>query len=522
MKKLYAIFLTAAIAISLAAPSDLLAQRNANKTDPPKKTKTVRGCEYEIVPGLAQITSVKINRVAKNSLLKYNEHEVWFKFTPMEGDELIDQIKDTEIEFVLRSSTLRIPVGPEYIKDYRVKKGTKYAMNLLQTRDREACPGELYTYESKALPNDLFEADREDNLYLFKKKAYTEQQVSREKEYEENKGKQAETAMNDAVSPVDNATNDKPKVVVTEDTPDYSTLTEEEMRQLVEKKLREELASGKTPSLVYEEPNERKLREETEARLRKEYEEELINADNPIASTESNTAATASINKNAALKEAKRKAKELERKKREDERRKQQIEQEQRKKEEALKAKIETEIRAKIEIEIAEKKKAALKANQDKKRIEQEHINKKRKALEKMAAIKKELLERITNETERKKCTFGERIAGLIEIIKVSKVVDAAQSSLGHTEYEVMVTFRPDNFAELSKKEKKEWETPFVFTLDPMGKNANPGAGYIRKYKVFKGTPYKGFVQKKNSGICNDIMVYSPDLPNDVSKIKLK
>jgi hypothetical protein len=55
-----------------------------------------------------------------------------------------------------------------------------------------------------------------------------------------------------------------------------------------------------------------------------------------------------------------------------------------------------------------------------------------------------------------------------------------------------------------------------------MGLNANPGAGYIRKYKVFKASKYQGFSQPLQSGICNEMMLYSPDLPNDGAKIKLK
>jgi hypothetical protein len=504
-------------------------QKGPNSTDPTKRTKNVRGCEYQVVPGLAQITSMKVVRSAENSVLKQDEYEVYFKFEPMEGDEVIEQIKDTEIEFVLRSGNLRVPVGPEYIKEFRLKEGTRYAMNLLQTRNREACT-ELYTYESKALRNDLFEPESKegDVLYWYKKDAMAKELENSEKEYKERKEKEAEESLNQ-VDPIETPTEETPVEEIAtseytnvEDMPDYSTMSEEELRALVEKEVREqrENGEGSSTTTTVEGIDEAKLREEAERKIREEMKEQFE------AVEEGTTTVTATEEKPSsasdAIKEAKRRAKELEKQKREEERQQRLLEEQREKDKAALRAKIEEETRRKLEEELAARKEAARKEAAATERAKQEELNRKRKALEKKEAIKRELMERIVNEEKRKECTFSERIAGTIEVIKVSKVKDAGQSHLGHSEFEVMVTFRPNNYAELMKKDKKQWEAPFVFTLDPKSQNANPGSGYIRKYKVSKSSRYEGFAEMKSTGICNDIIVYSPDLPNDVSKIKLK
>jgi len=121
------------------------------------QTKIVRGCFYEVLPGLAEVTSIKITKNASESTWSYDEHEVLFKFTPMEGHDLLDKLKDANLEFVLNYRGDRVPVGPAYIQQKNVRIGTRYAMTLYQKRDDDACT-EQYTYESKGLDNDLFEA----------------------------------------------------------------------------------------------------------------------------------------------------------------------------------------------------------------------------------------------------------------------------------------------------------------------------------------------------------------------------
>lgn len=146
------------------------AQHGPNSIEPEKKTKIVRGCLYEVIPGLAEITNISVDKTANESVLNYDEHSIWFKFTRMGKAELLSCLKNKELTFTLRSNRIKIPVGPEYIKAKNLKVGTKYAMNILQTKDKNACL-EQYTYESKALNNDLFEA--EEQIIPFMKATYT-------------------------------------------------------------------------------------------------------------------------------------------------------------------------------------------------------------------------------------------------------------------------------------------------------------------------------------------------------------
>lgn len=524
MRKLYANW--TAIAACCLFSTTLLAQRGPSAGEGDNvRTKIVRDCEYEVLPGLAEVTSIEVIRPASESALEYDEHEVLFRFTPMEGGEMLEMLQDTDIEFVLRSRAVRVPVGPEYLKQKQVKVGTKYAMNLLQTRNREACL-ERYTYESKALDNDLFEAY--ENIIPYMKEAYERQQMESERAYERRKAKEADGAVEETVDPVETP------VVETEPIKEFdyggltpeeiANLTEEEMRALVEKNLRQEIESGEIPdSYGNDGINEAKLRAEIEAQKRKEYEDQLNAASQEsLADNPSNVSTAKGASASEAIREAKRKAKEAERAAKAEEKRKEQEELERQRKEQELRDKLEREIEEQIQQEIAakeeEKRLAAIQAQ----KAEEEERLRKQKALEKMKSIEQEMATRIMNETKRKDCVFNERISGVIEVIKVSKVKEANLSPLKYTEYEVMVNFRPDNYAELSKKDKKQWDQTYTFTLDPKGKNANPGAGYIRKYKVFKASKYQGFAETLQSGICNEVMLYAPDLPNDASKINLK
>ena len=121
------------------------------------KTKIVRGCEYDVLPGLAEVSSIRTIKKAADSKWKYDEHEILFRFIPMEGQELLDNLKEMELSFVLHHRGEKIPAGPDYIKQKNVRVGTRYAMTLYQKEDITACT-EQYSYESKSLSNDLFEA----------------------------------------------------------------------------------------------------------------------------------------------------------------------------------------------------------------------------------------------------------------------------------------------------------------------------------------------------------------------------
>lgn len=161
--------------ILLILPLFIQAQRGPNVVEPEKSTKLVRGCLYEVVPGLAEITKLEIDKTADESLLHYNEHKVLFQFTPMGNAELLPCLKEHDLEFTLRSNRTKIPVGPQYIQQKGIKVGTKYAMNILQIKDKDACL-EQYTYESKALDNDLFEAEAQ--IIPFVKGTYLEQKTA--------------------------------------------------------------------------------------------------------------------------------------------------------------------------------------------------------------------------------------------------------------------------------------------------------------------------------------------------------
>ncbi|MFK7796397.1 MAG: hypothetical protein AB8E82_03010 [Aureispira sp.] len=527
MRKLYATWTT--VAACCLFSTALVAQRGPSASDGDNvRTKVVRDCEYEVLPGLAEVTSIQVLRPASESALKYDEHEVLFRFTPMEGGDMLEMLQDEDIEFVLRSRAVRVPVGPEYIKQKSIKVGTKYAMNLLQTRNREACL-ERYTYESKALDNDLFEAY--ENIIPYTKIAFQQQQQDRERAYRERKAKEADGAVIETADPVETPVTEAENLQEVDYgglTPEeIANLSEEEMRAFVEKNLRKEIADGNVPNSYNNGINEAALRAEIEAQKRKEYEEQLNAASQEnLADNPNNTTATTTTSKNSnaadAIREAKRKAKEAEREARAEEKRKELEELERQRKEQELREKIGREIDAEIQREIeAKQEERRLQAIQDQKAEEQERLRK-QKAMERMKSIEQELAQRIINETKRKDCVFNERVSGVIEVIKVSKVKEANISPLKYTEYEVTVNFRPDNYAELSKKDKKQWDENYTFTLDPKGKNANPGAGYIRKYKVFKASKYQGFAETLQSGICNQVMLYAPDLPNDPSKISLK
>ncbi len=522
MRKLYSGILAATIGMFCAMPLVSTAQGGPNYTDSDKRTKTVRGCVYEVLPGLAEITSVKVSRKANKSVLKYDEHEVLFTFTPMEGGELLEMLKDSEIEFVLRNRATRIPVGPEYIKRKKLKVGTKYAMNLLQARNQEACL-EQYTYESKILDNDLFEA--EENIIPFIKEAYAEEYAKKEADFIRKKESKKTVTTTPEPSPEDEfANNFSIQAIAAKEGVDLSLMTEAELRDYIIIKMDQFKANDgfiQTAMLNNDGIDKEGIRAEVEEKIREKYEAQLT------SSTTTTAAATTKANSKKIQAEALRKARKAARDKAREEKlaakRKAKEERERQAEIARIRAEIEAEEEAKILAEIEAAKKAAAAKRALEKQEKATKRQKKEAAMAKLHQIEKELIERITTQANRKKCVFGTRIAGTIEVVKVRKVKNADESHLKYAEYEVLVQFRPDNYAELSKKDKKQWdETLYPFTLDPTGVNANPGAGYIRKYKVFKASKYQGFVQQLESGICNAVMLYSPDLPIDAAKMKLK
>lgn len=520
MRKLYFGILAAIIGIFCIMPSDMVAQKGPS--DGNLKTKTVRDCEYQVLPGLAEITSIRVVRLAEQSALKYDEYEVLFKFTPMENGQVLEMIRDSEIEFVLRNRAIRVPVGPEYIKRKGLKEGTRYAMNLLQTQNKDACL-ERYTYESKALDNDLFEAY--ENIIEYTKDAYVRQLEEEEKAYERRLANKKDVAVTETVDPtieskVETAITSSESIYGNLSQEEIANLSEAEMRALVEENLRKKIEGGGSYGGSSLGIDEEAIRAEIELRKRQEYADKLAKS-TASSSTSIATPTSSSNSATDAIKEAKRKAKEAEKIAKDEEKRKEQEALERKKREDEIRAKIEADIDAKIQKEIAENEEAVRVADEIRLQKRKEGEANTAAAMDKIKAIEQEMAQRIIDETRRKDCIFVERVSGTIEVVKVSKVKEADISHLKYTEYEVVVMFRPDNFADLAKKDRKIWEANYTFTLDPMGQNANPGAGYIRKYKVFKASKYQGFAQVLETGICNPIMLYSPDLPNDAGKIKL-
>lgn len=225
---------------------NLNAQYGPNATDPEKKTKIVRGCEYEVIPGLAKITAVEITRPANESILEYDEHEVLFMFTPMEGGEVLEILKGAELEFKLRNRAASIPVGPKYIQKKQLKVGTRYAMNLLQTSNKEACL-EQFTYESKVLDNDLFEA--KDLLIPFIKADYENQLMQKDQADNEQK-LGLDTSMTDKLAAGKLLPLQEERVMdlveeLENENVDIVTMTLEEMRIYVAKRLKNQQKDSK-------------------------------------------------------------------------------------------------------------------------------------------------------------------------------------------------------------------------------------------------------------------------------------
>jgi hypothetical protein len=122
---------------------------------PLPKVEQINGVDYEVLPGLAEITSIKLVKEAKESPLGYDEYQVLFRFIPMEGHELVAILKGKALDLVLKYHRSEVRVGPAYIRKMNLRIGTRYAMKLFQTRSG-GLNVERYFYQSKILKNELF------------------------------------------------------------------------------------------------------------------------------------------------------------------------------------------------------------------------------------------------------------------------------------------------------------------------------------------------------------------------------
>ncbi len=183
-----------------------------------------------------------------------------------------------------------------------------------------------------------------------------------------------------------------------------------------------------------------------------------------------------------------------------------------------LKQEFEEEARKKLEAQLAEEnriKEEERKRQEELARIEAE---KKRKEAEAEAARKK----REEDEIKRADCAFQPKVTGTIQILDIKKVKEAAESHLGYAEYEVRYRFTPSNINDIAKKDRKIWETEYLLVIDPRGKNANPSAAYIAAYNIKQNAQFTGFAEVLSTGICNPVIVFSPQLPVDAAKLDLK
>lgn len=441
------------------------------------EVRTVRGCEYEVLKGLAEITEVEKTRSKSESALGYDEYSVKFKFTPMEkGQQLMADFGENSFDFFLRSGYDRLPVGPKYLKHYYVHKGQKFAMEFLQTDDKTC--REQYTYKSMGIPNDLFEA--QDSIKAYKIQIAAEKLYKKEKEVNEAKG----IAMAEEAA-TQSSGNRPPETAPEEQPKEEEGPKEEELKEDEEPKEEE-------PAIDLNLPSEEELRKKVEAELREkegikkspdEMDMDALRAQiekEERAKAKAEAAKQAELDQKNAIKREKQAAKE--RKKLEEQRRRE------------IKAK-EEELRDQVAEKLAAEKEA-------------------------LEARKAAIREQVTNEIRRESCVYEEKISGTIKVISVEEGPTEVESLFGYKEYVVTLKFKPDNYADLPRKERKLWDKTFSFKLDPKGKSANPGATYVRIHKLFKGNKYNGFAQRLSSGVCNDIMVYSPDLPIDASQVR--
>lgn len=466
----------------LLIPIILHAQKGPNQTTTtPPKTKVVRGCLYTVIPGLAEITTINVQQTADKSLLGYDEHQVLFKFSPMEGDKLLIPI-ETELPFYLRNGATAVLVGQEYIKKKQLKIGNKYAMNLLQTANTEGCL-EPYMYESKALDNDLFEALP--NIIEYTKQAPLI--ASTIKEYTVNKTPsipvvQKHKESNNTIS-LDEHLNGI----------DLTTASDEELYEIAKRRIEKNLPNNPTPTSSTSSLNIDSLKAVKRAELLEKYKNQLEQA-SVIKQPKSLSKTQLIHQKRQADREAAKAQKIAERQAKQAAAQKA-----------ALIAQLETKVELEILAEIEQKKAKAIAEQQQK-----------TDALQRYQTIYNQAEQALTEQAARERCQYQSRIAGAIEI------VDVKRSSQSDITYEVWVRFKPNNYAQLSRTEQKKWDVLLPFTLDPKGKNAHPTAQYIRRYRVFKAATYDGFAQMLDHGICNQVLLFAPTLPVDEKQLSIK
>ena len=512
------------------------------------KRVTAFNCEFDVLSGLAEVIKVEKIRPANQSPLGYDEYRVLFRFEPREGPPLQVALQDQELEFFLRKDKTRVPVGPNYLKQYQVKEGYKYAMRFWQPA-KVAGNNCFCDYwmdgEFGGLPNDLFEArDKVQDLLRVQaeeklRKAEEQHGYASNDEDPQNLGLVNPDAPKpqNIPKPQNSPNSSAEELAKAEKQAQAQREAEKQAEKEAEAQRIKETQNSATQATTNNpnpepEPEERieldlnedLLRAELEAKLRVEIETQLERE-----RLEKERAERERLEKERKLNERELKKQRKQNEKEEKERLKQQQLEEERKRKaiEAEKERrlreIEAEIREKILAETKQRKEEEKNQTEERKQQEaQAEEERKQQAQEqaKQQAFQQAKQQQSENEIKRLDCKYGPKVSGLIKIVGVSKVREAEESLFGYAEYQVRYRFTPDNLTDLDKKSKQKWENEQSLILDPMGKNAFPSASYILKYKVTKDSQYKGFGQVLETGICAETQVFAPDLPIGAAQVK--
>jgi hypothetical protein len=570
MQYLYPNFVRYLFWIGLSFCAFAQAQAQGNKV---VKTR-IENCDYQIISGLAEVTKVEMRVPKDSSILLYDEHAIFFKFIPKEGGELMASVRDQEIEFYLHAKGEKILVGPQYLKQYQIRPGTKYAMKFLQG---PLCEEKYRFGDVGGLPNDVSEAGTrideikkrrleealikaegernpedttaaltvpaamtkedkkryDDSIALEKKRvsdsiaeykrnfAFYEQERARAKAdsmYLADSIKQAQIdANNPTITPTVIVPVKKDTIAKVATPTDADTTATNPTKPLEIDK--DEIRREAEERIRLQMEAERLAKEKADAKILEKIQEQRTKdslAQDKIRQKDYKKFVKDSLKmakvEEARLRDSTEQANERNKRQAEIEAQAQAAE----------KARVEKEIEEQVRRELLAKQaeedrlraeEAARKAEEAKQEAERQRI-----AAEKVAAEKK----RLDDEAKRADCVFLPKVAGTIHIVDVKKAKEANESYVGYAEYEIKFKFTPSNIDDIPKKDRKVWEAEYNLVIDPRGKSANPSAAYVTTYNVFKNARFNGFAEVLSSGNCNTVTVFSQQLPVDPGKLDLK
>jgi hypothetical protein len=550
------------------------AQVQAQGGSSAKVVKTrIDNCDYQIISGLAEVTKVEMRLPKDSSILLYDEYAISFKFIPKEGGELMASLRDQEMEFYLHAKGEKILVGPQYIKQYQIRAGTKYAMKFLQSplceekyrfgdvgglpNDISEAAGRIDEIKKRRLEEALIKAEGErnpedtsaaltvpeamskedkkrydDSIALDKKRvsdsiaeykrnfAFYEQERARAKAdsmYLADSIKQAQIdASNPTITPTVIVPTKKDTTAKIVENPVDTTTTNTTKPLDIDK---DEIRRAAEERVRLQLEAERLAKEKADAKILEKIQEQRTKdslAQDKIRQKDYKKFVKDSIKmakvEEARLRDSTEQANERNKRQAEIEAQAQAAE----------KARVEKEIEEQVRRELLAKQaeEDRLRAEEAERKAEEakQEAERQRIAAEKAAAEKK----RLDDEAKRADCVFLPKVAGTIHIVDVKKAKEANESYVGYAEYEIRFKFTPSNIDDIPKKDRKVWEAEYNLVIDPKGKSANPSAAYVTTYNVFKNARFNGFAEVLSSGNCNTVTVFSPQLPVDAGKLDLK